>query len=189
MKQASRFIATGAVLLLLINGVFSPIGAQHPWTAVGSTGVTDGFDIGELFFNPAMSGTASVSPNATLPAQVTIRYNVVAVSDLVKNPDTGFNFTARFRDNGPQARVILRLRSVNIGTGFVQLIQTLDSNNYPPSASFQTRTVFFCSGNDFDFTQSAYFVEAELLRNTGAAQPALAAISIGLGPIHGACPP
>jgi hypothetical protein len=190
MKKINSFVAiTAPLLMLLISGGFSPVWAQDPWTAIGCTGATDGVDIGELVC--ANLSNAAVSPNAITPAQVTIRYNIVAVSDLVRNPNEGFAFTARFRDNGPQARVMLRLRSVEIATGTVGLIRTLDSNEFAPSAGFQTRTSMpiICSRDHFDFERFAYFVEAVLVKNTPGALAELAAIRIGLGPDHGVCPP
>jgi len=68
----------------------------------------------------------------------TLRYNVVAVGGVVTGGD-GILFAATFRDNGPGARVTLRLRRVNLATGLAETIATLDSNEFPPSGSFQVR--------------------------------------------------
>jgi hypothetical protein len=111
--------------------------------------VTDSSDIVNLLFTTSM---ASVSPNATLPVEVTINYNVVAVSGSITTPG---------------ARVILRLRRVNIATNITETIATHDSNNYPPSASFERRSEAFCALH-FDFLNNAYYVQAELRKNTPA---------------------
>jgi hypothetical protein len=172
LKQISRFIATGAVLILLIGGIFSPVSAQTPWTAVGSTGTTDNTDIGNVLFTTSI---ASISPTAPERVTVTLRYNVVGVDGL--SFTEGFLFTFRFKDNGAGARVVLSLRKVDIKTGITETIGTLDSNDYPPSASFQTQSEF-STNTVFDFTNNAYYVEAELRKRTPGSFPALMAITI-----------
>jgi hypothetical protein len=177
MKEASTLFAVGAVLMLLLHGSLSPASAQDssffPWTAVGSTGVTDSTDIGNVLFTTSI---ASISPNANLPVTATLRYNVVAVSGVVTGGD-GILFAATFRDNGPGARVTLRLRRVSLATGLAETIATLDSNQYPPSGSFQVRGTPLC-GQHLNFFSSAYYVEVDIRKTTLQSAPALAGIMI-----------
>jgi hypothetical protein len=166
-------------LALLLAGLAASSQAQtvlgQPWTTIGATGTVDE---GEVTF----SGPIAFLENEG----AVLRYNVVAVEGLFATSGaipTRTILTARFRDNGDNNRVIVRLRSLRLtgpGAGSVATLMTIDSDNYPGSSSFQTRSIW-CDGGgfSFDFVNHAYFVEVTMTRTALPVTAGLAAIQIG----------
>ncbi len=104
---------------------------------------------------------------------------MVAVDGLVDAGGDGYNLAVRLRDNGQDERVLVRLKAVDLNTGVVTTLMTLDSNAFPPNAAFQLRTVPVCWPNwGFNFQRNAYFVEAILWKGTTAGNPGLTAVQI-----------
>jgi hypothetical protein len=151
--------------------------SDKPWTAIGSdTTAADG--------NVTYTGNIAYLDDDS----VVLRYNVVAVDGLVDDgPALAFpRMTARFRDNGGNGRVVVRLKRVPIAGGSTVQLLVLDSNDYPGSSSFQTRTKTGC-GDDwfaFDFINYAYFVEVAMTRTGLPVTPGLASLKLDL---EGAC--
>ena len=92
--------------------------------------------------------------------------------------------TARFRDPDTASRVTVNLRRTRISDGFTANVAGvfIDSNNYAPSAGFQTRNTVCASMQSFDFVNYVYYVEVILTRAVGAIAPAIEAIQIGWDP-------
>jgi hypothetical protein len=168
-----------ALRALLVSAVVTlvPLAARAqsgPWTSVGSAGTVDETDNGIVVFN---QGIASITPASAVGASLDIRYNVVAVDGVFGGDGLAMN--ARFRDAGATERVILRLKSYSFATGLTQTLLTLDSNTFPASAAFQTRSVGAC-GLGLDFLRNAYFVEAQLIKVGAGGLPQLGAMQVGL---------
>jgi hypothetical protein len=122
-------------------------------------------DVGLVDF---ANGEARMLPAAAAGSVLNLRYNVVALDSF-----QGVNqvaWLARFRDNGNGARVRLTLRQYNT-TGTTSTIDTFDSNDYAPSAGYQTRIL--CTAADWDFENGPFYIEAELTKSDGGGQPAL----------------
>jgi hypothetical protein len=145
-----------------------------PWTSVGSAGTVDEADASLVSYN---QGIATIAAGAAVGTSVDIRYNVVAVDGVFGGE--GIALVARFRDAGATERVILRLKRYSLVNGATQTLLTLDSNVYPASAAFQTRSVGTCSA-DFDFANNGYFVEAQLIRTGAGGLPQLGLQKIGI---------
>lgn len=178
MERKNRRVIDRIVLgFVLLAGGLSPAWADNfePWTTVGSAGTVDEGDTGIAVFSLA---NVTVSGAAALPANLDIRYNIVAVDGLLQGGD-GILMTARFRDNGAGARVILRLREVDLSTGIVVTRLTLDSNSFAASNAFQTQSTSTCTGNFFDFNRKAYFIEAVLQKSAADGAPGLTGIRVG----------
>ncbi|AZZ89850.1 hypothetical protein EUZ85_03645 [Hahella sp. KA22] len=167
LMQASAFT--------LATGFVGAAWAASPWTAVGSTGVVDEADAAEVNFS---SGVAQISGAAPASSSVTLRYNVTAIADL-DNGGVNKRLSARFRDNGSDARVVLSLRQYNYNSGLTTTLLTLDSNTRPANAAYQTHSVSDgCWTTSFDFSQNAYFIEAVLTRTSTAGSPGLAILRV-----------
>lgn len=166
-------------LALLVAGLAATSHAQtmlgQPWTTIGAVGTVDD---GEVTFTGPLAYLASEG--------AVLRYNVVAVDGLFATSGaspTRTILTARFRDNGDNNHVVVRLKSQRLtgaNAGDVTTLMTIDSNDYPGSSSFQTRSIW-CDGGgfSFDFVNHAYFVEATLTRTALPVTAGLAAIQIG----------
>jgi hypothetical protein len=172
------------------------------WTTVGSAGTIDEADTGKLVLagatvafpeppitNFPVSASAIGIPTETVAA--TVRYNVV-VTDGTIIGGSFLSMRARFRDDGNNAQVILRLFEINFETGATSLLLTLDSNAFAPQHDYQLQTVSAQTGfNRPDFVNNAYFIEATLVQKRptitpfGGGRPGLAAIQLykNVGPI------
>ncbi len=166
-------------LALLLTGLAATSRAQtvlgQPWTSIGAAGTVDD---GEVTFTGPLAYLASDG--------AVLRYNVVAVEGLFATSGllpTRTILTARFRDNGDNNHVVVRLRSQRLtgpDAGDITTLMTIDSNDYPGSSSFQTRSIW-CDGGgfSFDFVNHAYFVEVTMTRTALPITAGLAAIRIG----------
>ncbi|HKQ72968.1 MAG TPA: hypothetical protein VJ810_04515 [Blastocatellia bacterium] len=184
MKNSKSKLMTGVkslcglALLLVTFAVTSqaqvPIG--QPWTSIGAVGTVDEGDV--TFTGPIvyLEGESAV-----------LRYNVVSVDGVLENAGGGALtrtfLRARFRDNGDNNRVIVRLKSqglVGANAGDITTLMTIDSNDYPGSSSFQTRSIW-CDGGafSFDFVNNAYYVEVTMTRTTLPVTAGLAGIQVG----------
>jgi hypothetical protein len=165
-------------LALLLTSLAATSQAQvelgQPWTSIGAVGMVDD---GEVTFTGPLAYLASDS--------AVLRYNVVAVEGLFATagaaPTRAF-LRARFRDNGDTNHVVVRLKSQRLtgaDAGDITTLMTIDSDDYPGSSSFQTRSIW-CDGGgfSFDFVNNAYFVEVTMTRS-GSPTAGLAAIQIG----------
>src|SRR5262245_14081826 len=166
----SMRLCLGLALLVIFT---IPSHAQSKfWTTSATAGTVNDEDIGRVELGGGIA-TLSIAAPAANPA--IIRYNVVAVDGLFLS-----NFprmTVRFRDSGDDARVVVRLRRYNINTGVQSgALLELDSNDYAPSTSFQTRFVDNCNGMSFDFGTYAYFIEVEL--TGGVSEPRIGVIQL-----------
>lgn len=150
-------------------------GGLDPWTTVASAGTVDDADTAIVDLSGAF---AQIRKTATLPAYLDIRYNIVSEEGLYGGD--GYTFTARFRDNGSYSRVILYLKEFNMTTGSTITRMTLDSNAFPVSSTYQTRSVSTCwPGWSFNFNKNAYFIEAQIQKTNSSGSPGLGAIQIG----------
>ena len=166
-------------LALLLAGLAATSQAQvvlgQPWTTIGAAGTVDD---GEVTYTGPLAYLASDG--------AVLRYNVVAVEGLFATAGpapTRTILTARFRDNGDNNHVIVRLKSQRLtgpNAGDITTLMTIDSNDYPGSSSFQTRSIW-CDGGgfSFDFVNHAYFVEVTMTRTALPITAGLAAIQIG----------
>ena len=166
-------ILTGVSLLAILMtvvGSWSTAWAQT-WVTAGSTGTVDTADTNTIVFN---QDRAELKASATLPAKGTIRYNIVNTG-LGSTPNT---MDVRFRDNGPGARVVVRMNQINISTGVVSRWVVFDSNVWAPSSGYQVQ-IPTC-GLSFDFSGTwEYFLEATLSKTDATGAPGLAEIVLG----------
>ncbi len=166
-------------LALLLAGLAATSQAQtvlgQPWTSIGAAGTVDE---GEVTFTGPIAYLANEG--------AVIRYNVVAVDGLFATsgplPTRTF-LTARFRDNGDNNHVVVRLKSqalTGANAGDITTLMTIDSDDYPGSSSFQTRSIW-CDGGgfSFDFVHNAYFVEVTMTRSALPITAGLAGIQVG----------
>lgn len=169
------------------------------WTTVGSAGTVDESSTGKLVMQGSTISFPEILPpqrlnqasdqsafDIQIPLETvtaTVRYNVVATDSLFEN-GAFLGMRSRFRDDGNNAQVLLRLFEVNIGTGATSLVLTLDSNAFPASANYQTQSVSTFVGNRINFNENAYYIEATLVQKrspltpVGGGKPGLAVIQL-----------
>ncbi len=180
MKNTIKKLAASAkamtLTLILVAASSAAALAQDDkaWTTIGSVGAVD--ESGQMVFTDNIAYLDSDS--------AVIRYNVVAVDGLFNDglPAAFPRMTVRFRDNGSNNRVIVRLKRAPIEGGNSTTLLKLDSNDYAGSSSFQTQSVTAC-GDDafsFDFANYAYYIEVTMSRTALPVTPGLASIKIDL---------
>jgi hypothetical protein len=148
MQRTSRTLCNGRQIpsthhlgpvlsLLLLSALLlcNPYAAQaeRDWTTVGAAGTVDEADRDKVVFS---GGFVTMRSEAT--GTLNLRYNVVAVDGLFGG--NGAELGVRFRDNGPDARVVVRLKRYNLVTGATATLLTLNSDDFEVSDSFQLAT-------------------------------------------------
>lgn len=164
-----KLIACAVGVLLIVGGAPGALASGSPWMTVGSAGTVDE---GSIDLVNVYSGIATISAAAPSATSVTLRYNIVSSPDL---EDGGVNvkLKVRFRDNGADAKVEVRLRRYNINNGGGSIMLTFNSDDMPASGGYQTGVVHDgCSGPGFDFDNYAYYLEVVLTRDSAAGLPA-----------------
>lgn len=176
-RKFMSFVLVALLSLVAPLSVSADNPFAKPWTTVASAGTVDEADLNKINYTEA---TARLNLAVPANSSAVIRYNVVAVDGLTDPGGDGTFLRVRFRDNGQDERVIVRLKSVDLSTGIITTLMTLDSNTYAPNALFQTQSVGVCGQNwHFDFNRNAYFVEAALTKGSTAGNPGLSAVQIG----------
>ncbi|PWB56503.1 MAG: hypothetical protein C3F06_01055 [Candidatus Methanoperedenaceae archaeon] len=152
-----------------------------PWTTVGSAGTVDEQDTS--IYNVNM-GSMDIKNTATLPASLDVRYNVVAIGQLMFNyPWQTPNMKVTYRDNGINASVTLYLREVNLTNGFEKTILTFRSNSFPSRNMIQANEVNTCPLiTPLDFRKNAYYIDATISKIGTGGLPLLDAIQLRSDP-------
>lgn len=147
------------------------------WITAASAGTVDEADASIVNLSGPIANIRTVAP---APAALDIRYNVVPVDGLYFG-GASHVMTARFKDNGSAAQVIVQLKRYNLNTGAVSTLLTLDSNTFPANSLYQTQdTSTSCPpGWAFDFLTYAYFIEVTITKSAAGGDPGLSAIQLG----------
>ncbi len=195
MKNMMKRLATyrnglGLVLGILMAFILSAGAVAQPelgrpWITAASAGTVDEEDVNKVEFN---GGFASLKkPDGLYPIypvwpifvtqSAVIRYNVVPVDGVTLG--NTYRLTTRFRDDGANAQVLVRLAEFNLHTGRRTTRMELNSDNYSPSAGMQLQTVEArCTNWELDFVNNAYFVEVTLTRTNFIGNPGIGIIKL-----------
>lgn len=192
MNKQNQFVAVVCrfvAFVLLSLTVFAGVATAQIWVA--STGTVDEGSLGTFFFT---GGVATLRPGVA--GFSILRYNVLPVGTLVQpvtNPCCESRaLMVRYEDNGAGAQVIVTLKRYNVHTGAVTTLLTFDSNQHAQSSSFQEPVPTISEGSFFNFNfaegptegsqdqggDSAYYIEAQLIRTAAGGNPGLASVRI-----------
>jgi hypothetical protein len=190
--RSVRILAHGRrmVMLCLFIAALSHAAGAQIWVA--STGTADESSTSTVLFNGQLAFIRPSVPAGT----VTLRYNVLPVGNLI-NPISqpcceSRALMVRFLDNGGGAQVIVTLKRYNVRTGAVTTLLTFDSNRFPAQAGFQEPVPTIADGSFFNFSfaegptegtqdqggDSAYYIEATLIRSNPGGNPGLGSIRL-----------
>lgn len=172
VMRSSQLLLTAMLVALCVT---APASAQGPdnncWTSVGSGGTVDDADLDQFTTNLNAVGVRSALSSAT----VLVRYNVTAVDGVFVD---GKELRVRYTDNGAGARVVARLRQVNINTGSGATLAELDSDDFAQSPNPQTQAMTICGSPELDFATFAYFVEVTLVKTASSGTPDVRALRL-----------
>ena len=183
----SRLLCSPLLMLLILAMMAGAAAAQDInkiWTSVGSTGTVDDTDTGKLHFIGPRATTNNVAPGT----KAVVRYNVVAVDGLFADltPTSWPALIVRYSTLNGQGRVVARLKEyIMTGpqAGQTNTLITLDSDDFPQAADFQTRSIGNCGNfSHFQFASGqvarAYFIEVEITSHTGVSGVGVGALAI-----------
>lgn len=179
---------------VLLSCVFAASSAAqsfmpYAWSAAGNTGIVD--EAGALLYE--FNGTGSVAIKTSVASgNLEIRYPVPLMQFAFRppfdpnsdGPDPRITLRARLRDTGAGARVVVRLRELNLNTGALRTLATYDSDSTTnpslPSTSYFLYTTYLNVPHtfEFDYVNHAYYVEAQLTKSSSSANPGLMAVQI-----------
>ncbi len=192
MSSLLRFTTTLAVSLVAVAG---PAAAQTPaqtaatgvWTAVGNSGEVDSAHQSLYQTN----GTGSVQIKSGSTGKIVLRYNASGIPRVFRKaydpaddgPDPRIQLMARLRDTGAGARVVVRLRALNLDTGALSTLAAIDSDTMyasvgQPEYVNEYALLNVDSDFQFDYWHFAYYVEAELWKTSSTANPGLMGVRI-----------
>ena len=186
---AAGAVATGVLFagIAMSEGGFPPHGlgdgdtgargaAEAVWFTVGSTGTVDESDLD--IYN-AKAGTMTILNSAPTRSTLNVRYNITAVEELVGPADVAWQMGVRFRDNGPDARVLVKLREYRIVNGALSTLLVFDSNDFAPATGWQAQIVNIPANSfDFDWNNAAYYLEVIIQRTGSGGRPGLGMVGI-----------
>ncbi|HYC62189.1 MAG TPA: hypothetical protein VEK79_21745 [Thermoanaerobaculia bacterium] len=173
-SKVQRILLAACFLLYPLGASAATPEIERFWTTVGSAGTLDEKSEGKVFFDRAVvqkGDTLVIAParhqlrtegGVDSTDSAVIRYNVTAVDGLFGLED--LRMAIRFRDEGPDARVIAQLIEVDFDTGAEVTRLTFDSDTVPGMSGYHTHEVLDCKGRGepFDFTRKAYYIEVTL---------------------------
>ena len=149
---------------------------------VASTGIADESSISKVAFNEAGSAYFRSGASGTIE----LRYPVVPSGELEKikagESEGFFCLDVIYRDTGPGARVVARLKSTDGDT--VATHMTFDSDTLPPTGNAYDSNANMgdpiCGPNMtfFDTERRAYFVEVVMTKSTSTEVPGIRVIKI-----------
>jgi hypothetical protein len=174
MAQKLTLVVSAVVALACVPAA----SAQDIWTTSGVTGIVDEADAQMHSFN----STGSVSIKSSISSgTLDIRFPVNALGPLGLSECVMMR--ARLRDTGAGARVLVSLIALDITTGERSSLGQIDSDTVaPPVDPTQYALYRTCLNVDsslpFDFVFFTYYVEAQLIKTTAAANPGLMAVQI-----------
>jgi len=195
-KMMPRIFRSFLLPLVLCAAVPLAAAESGIWSAAGVTGVVDEAGLNLFKFNS--TGSVSIKSSVT-SGTLELRFPVNAVPDLLI-PQQGDcpELRVNARDTGAGARVMVRLMALSIfpgsGNGVTSLAE-IDSDATPPPADpTQYRALRTCinklpPGSEFLFDKAffSYYVEAQLIKSNGTANPGL--MSVQICPSQDACDP
>lgn len=168
-------------LILMLSLVLAhPAVAQICWTSAGASGSVAGDDLEE--FNHSGSNLVPRG-TAPLPVTVTATYSITGIFEDDGSVLRAKRLLFRYRDNGPEARIVAELRQVNIWTGAATLLATFDSDAFPQSSSFQLQGFWTACALDGAFSAAdySYFVKVDMTKSGSGGTPALQIIQACAG--------
>jgi hypothetical protein len=153
-------------------------------TVTGSTGKVDELDLNEYEVRNQFATIKDSVANGT----VIYRYNLVSTDNFGDCPGCTHDIRIRYRDAGPNQKVIVRLIAADTIQDGVFAIYTFDSDTGdgttaapPNSAANQTvNRTFTAPGLHIQFGRFVYLVEVEIRRtaNDGTPSPGFTAFTI-----------
>ena len=179
MTRTCTSLIAAVSVLACAPAAFAQVNVPSVWTVAGVTGIVDEAAANMYLFN----NTGSVSIKASVASgSMVIRFPVQTLP-LKDSPEGAcVQLRARLRDTGDGARVLVRLMRLNITTGSLRSVGAIDTDTQPLLNGNHYSVYQTClnvpNAFPFDVGEFAYYVEAQLIKDTATANPGLMVVQI-----------
>jgi hypothetical protein len=149
-------------------------GLWHTVFCAASAGTVDEADLDDVAF---VGPRAKIINSATNSTSV-IRYNITPYYENAEADLASLYLYVSYKDNGPESRIVARLKSINAFSSAATTLLVFDSDDFAQSDEIQNNSVSDPSGNtNLDYA-SIWFVEVTITRGAAAGRPELESLSL-----------
>lgn len=178
-KTSSNLWCRVLLVIVVTASLAGPAAAQKCWSAIGSTAVISPSSLSVASQGGINLGVATTAP---LPTVFVARFAVTGIHDDAGSVPNGKALIVRFLDNGPEARVKVSLRQMNVNNevGGTDVV-VFDSDQVPPSPVSQIwgiRTTPCVYGGGFFSASHNYFVAVEITKSGAGGTPLLQLVQV-----------
>ena len=184
-----------ALCLVFVVGVLcfvapGGVSAQEPnaeAVVVGSDGLVDEADISRHEFRNQLA----TMKDSVASGVVTYRYPLRATADFQDCNNCAYDVRIRYRDTGPNQRVVVRVKAALLTGDGVETVYTFDSNavGAPPASNLNQTFIgsFIAPFNHITHGTYSYFLEVELSKtaNDNTQSPGFIGFAISEVPVNG----
>ncbi|MCU1384491.1 MAG: hypothetical protein JWL71_3188 [Acidobacteria bacterium] len=185
LKRSVQNVGIGFCFAAVFAAGAAASDATQYWSVTGSTGIVDEGSASLVSFSD--TGSATIR-NGVSSGTVQLRFPVLPVGELARNVDyktAHWCLGMLYRDDGAHARVVVTLKSVNVTTGVTTVHGSVDSDaSSTTGAAYTNLTLCRLTNGDgttmtsFFSGESAYYVDAKLIRTAADGNPGLRAVQI-----------
>jgi hypothetical protein len=163
--------------VLLASIALPGVAQQSCWTVAGTSTIINQANLAAALQN---GPTLTILGSAPLPAILNGRQSVTGILQDNGTAPRGKQLLVRYRDNGPEARITVELRQINLFNGVATSLVMFNSDFLPQMDSYQVGGLSSScvTGGGFDFLNNLYFVNVTVEKTGAGGNPGLWMIQV-----------
>jgi len=174
MRLYQKTLATTLSVLSVLTIAGTAAAASGDWHQYHKAGAIGVVDLADQKMCEFKNGRVKIK-NSKETATAVIRYDIEHGLNGHRTPDY-VAIIPRYRDNGDEARVIIRLKTYNIGSGSTTTLLTFDSDDYDQSDDYRVDNINVHDPGWQFLNGNAYWFEVTLEKTGEGGAPELGMI-------------